>query len=711
MTRLRRAGLILALFGLLPILAPVPVKGATTASNLIVIKALSNRADLISGGDALVEIVLPGAVSAAGLVVTVNGRDISSGFAPRPALGGRIVGLVTGMVVGPNQLVARDSGAGGAQLLLTNHPVGGPIFSGPQILPWFCSSGATDAQCDHPTQYAFYYRSTNPLVSGFQPYDPSKPAADVASTTTDQGKTVPYIVRVETGWQDRDQYQIAVLFDPTKPWTPWAPQPGWNHKLLINHGASCGMQHGEGKAPDVLNDEALSRGFSVMSTALDNNGHNCNLIVQAESLMMAKEHLVESYGEIRYTFGTGCSGGSLTQYQVADAYPGIYQGILPQCSYPDAWSTGQDVDDCHLFERYWENPGLWGPGVAWTETQQAAAGGHFSDSVCHAWNEVFSFWVTMEPRHTTIAQDPLNLQNCGVPPSQTWSEQNPTGVRCDLADYMVDEFGRRGQDGYANRALDNVGVLYGLQALRSGQISPAQFVDLNSKLGSDDINYNWQPGRVAADAPSLPTVYRSGAVNEATFLNQVAIIDRPLDNVEIHEEFRSFAARARMDHAYGGHGNQVIWYGLGTDEPDPFLSMDRWLAAVEADHSGQSLTQKIVADRPADITDRCEVGSQGFPTESACQQLVGPYEGTRAAAGGPFAEDVIKCQLKPLVASDYFPVLFTSAQWSTLQQTFPKGVCDWSKPGVGQQPALGWMTFQGGPGGSRLGPAPASSPI
>ena len=365
--------------------------------------------------------MLPGAVSAAGLVVTVNGRDISSGFAPRPALGGRIVGLVTGMVVGPNQLVARDSGAGGAQLLLTNHPVGGPIFSGPQILPWFCSSGATDAQCDHPTQYAFYYRSTNPLVSGFQPYDPSKPAADVASTTTDQGKTVPYIVRVETGWQDRDQYQIAVLFDPTKPWTPWAPQPGWNHKLLINHGASCGMQHGEGKAPDVLNDEALSRGFSVMSTALDNNGHNCNLIVQAESLMMAKEHLVESYGEIRYTFGTGCSGGSLTQYQVADAYPGIYQGILPQCSYPDAWSTGQDVDDCHLFERYWENPGLWGPGVAWTETQQAAAGGHFSDSVCHAWNEVFSFWVTMEPRHTTIAQDPLNLQNCGVPPSQTVS--------------------------------------------------------------------------------------------------------------------------------------------------------------------------------------------------------------------------------------------------------------------------------------------------
>src|SRR5438270_12095101 len=109
MTRLRRAGLILALFGLLPILAPVPVKGATTASNLIVIKALSNRADLISAGDALVEIVLPGAVSAAGLVVTVNARDISTRSAPRPALGGRSIRMLTATVVGPTELLPRDA--------------------------------------------------------------------------------------------------------------------------------------------------------------------------------------------------------------------------------------------------------------------------------------------------------------------------------------------------------------------------------------------------------------------------------------------------------------------------------------------------------------------------------------------------------------------------------------------------------------------------
>jgi hypothetical protein len=187
--------------------------------------------------------------------------------------------------------------------------------------------------------YQYQYKSS--ITNQFSAYDPASPPSDVATTTTDEGKTVPYIVRVEKGYQDRDQYAIAVLYDPSKPWDPWNPQQQWNHKLVITHGASCGIEHQSGTAPDVVDDAALSRGFAVMSTALDNAGHNCNIVTQAESMVMAKERLVEQYGEIRYTIGTGCSGGSLTQQQVANAYPGIYQGILPQCSFPDAWSTGQ----------------------------------------------------------------------------------------------------------------------------------------------------------------------------------------------------------------------------------------------------------------------------------------------------------------------------------------------------------------------------------
>ncbi|MBV9410459.1 MAG: hypothetical protein JO148_02590, partial [Acidimicrobiia bacterium] len=58
---------------------------------------------------------------------------------------------------------------------------------------------------------------------------------------------------------------------------------------------------------------ALGRGFGVASTALDNSGADCSPALQAESIMMAKEHIIDSSGELRYTVGEGCSGGSLAE--------------------------------------------------------------------------------------------------------------------------------------------------------------------------------------------------------------------------------------------------------------------------------------------------------------------------------------------------------------------------------------------------------------
>src|SRR4051812_39368565 len=327
------------------------------------IQVISNRADLISAGDALVAIGLPAGADSAR--VTLGSRDVSGAFARRP--NGRYEGLVTGLALGGNVLTPRPRSGASANVTIVNHPNGGPVFSGPQVSPWRCQGTATDAQCNEPVSYSYQYKSS--LTGQLASYDPAKPPSDVAKATTDQGKTVPFIVRTETGYQDRDQYKITVLFDPAKPWAAWSPQPQWNHKLLITHGASCGIDHQTGSAPSVVNDAALSRGFAVMSTALDNAGHNCNLLTEAESLIMAKERVVEQLGEIRFTIGTGCSGGSLVQQQVANAYPGVYQGILPQCSFPDAWSTGQQLVDYHLTRAYLEDPSKWSPGVVWTPTQ------------------------------------------------------------------------------------------------------------------------------------------------------------------------------------------------------------------------------------------------------------------------------------------------------------------------------------------------------
>ena len=65
--------------------------------------------------------------------------------------------------------------------------------------------------------------------------------------------------------------------------------------------------------------------------------------------------------------------------------------------------------------------------------------------------------------------------------------------------------------------------------------------------------------------------------------------------------------------------------------------------------------------------------------------------------------------LKPLARGDY-AVTFTDDQWATLQATFPTGVCDFSKPGIGFQPNVPWLDYTNGAGGTPLHAAPTSKP-
>jgi hypothetical protein len=723
------AGLLLGCFG----------AQAASAAAATEIEVLSNRADLISAGDALVAVSLPDGVDPNTVQMTLDGADVSDAFAVRA--NGRYEGLLSGLTPGSNLLEAHLPDGSGARITITDHPNGGPVFSGPQIQPWVCQASAVDEQCNQPASYEYLYKSS--VTGSLQSYDPDNPPPDVATTTTDQGVTVPFIIRIETGYQDRDQYQIAVLFDPSKPWQAWDPQQQWNHKLLITHGASCGIDHQSGTAPSVTGDTlstngssgspttALGRGFAVMSTALDNAGHNCNLLTQAESLVMAKERLVEQYGELRYTIGTGCSGGSLVQQQVANAYPGIYQGILPQCSFPDAWSTGQQLVDYHLIRAYVENPSRWAPGVVWTPAQIAAVEGHPNHVNSIILDQLY--WTDLG-----VPDDGCN----GVPEEDNYNaETNPDGVRCTLADYMINLFGPRPESdwgaaeqavghGFAGLPLDNVGVQYGLDALKRGLITTEQFVDLNAAIGGDDIDVNPTDERFPATQPALANAYRSGAINTTNNLDQVAIIDlRGPDPGAFHDAYRSWAIRARLEREHGTFANQAIWFGEAPLIGDPgwttegLLAMDRWLSAVENDPSSAPLAEKIISDRPTDIQDRCsqipgvdQVVVPGVGQVCTLDQVQTRYGTPRTVAGEGISTDQNKCQLKPLVRSDYYPVEFTDEQWARLQGAFPTGVCDWSVPGISQRGAIPWQTYQDSSGaviygGEPLGAPPASAPF
>ena len=84
------------------------------------------------------------------------------------------------------------------------------------------------------------------------------------------------------------------------------------------------------------------------------------------------------------------------------------------------------------------------------------------------------------------------------------------------------------------------------------------------------------------------------------------------------------------------------------------------------------------------------------------------YSHMRWLAGWPMELDTFKCQLKPLTRMDYVPLDFTDEEWAKLNQAFPTGVCDFSKPAVAHQPTIPWITFADGPGGRPLGDPPTS---
>ncbi|MDP3611501.1 MAG: DUF6351 family protein, partial [Rubrivivax sp.] len=102
------------------------------------LRVLSGRADQVSGGDARVVIDAP-AVTMPLVTLWLNGAPISPSFVTTPR--GREA-VITGLNLGPNTLEARltTSGVVRDRITLVNHPITGPIFSGPQQHPFVCTT-------------------------------------------------------------------------------------------------------------------------------------------------------------------------------------------------------------------------------------------------------------------------------------------------------------------------------------------------------------------------------------------------------------------------------------------------------------------------------------------------------------------------------------------------------------------------------------------
>jgi hypothetical protein len=648
------------------------------------VRTLSSRSEFVSGGDALVEVRVPAGTQPHELVLTLNDKDVTSSLS-LDRTRGSFVGLIKELRLGSNELLATLHVAGHpeARLTLTNHPITGPILSGAHLTPYECRTVESglgeplDANCSARMRLDLFYRASDntfkPIVAG----DVGLPA-DIVNTTMSDGTTVPYIVRVESGTINRTIYRIAIL------------DTGWNRKLAVGFGGGAGTQYNQGvnQATDALNDLYLSRGFAFMiATELVNRLHG-NAVLQGETLMMLKERFIEGYGVPKWTVGHGGSGGAIQQLLITQIYPGLLDGLQPTASYPD---SSLHTADCGLLQNFWRKA----DAAKWTDAKKAAVEG-YTTGTCAAWERSFVPVLTATHAAGCALNDASKIYD---------PVKNPKGARCTAQEMRANIYGRDPATGYARKPQDNVGLQYGLAALNSGAISVDEFLELNEAIGGNDLDGNFVAQRSVGDPIALRGMYASGLINSGGggLANVPILHSRPYADAlgDIHDRQRDFTIRARLQKANGHFDNQVIWIGPVPPRDEqgraagPNLAalsldiMSRWLDAMAADPAPLS-TSKVVRHKPQEAVDACWT-SEGekivepatFDGHGKCNTLYPVHGEPRLVAGAPLTNDVVKCQLEPIDYSDY-KMRFTDEQKQRLAAIFPSGVCDYSKPGVGQ---------------------------
>ncbi len=721
------------------------------------LRVVSSPPQYVSGGDARVEVVVPDKIPFAAIRIRLNGVDVTRTFARDPEDDHQLEGVVTGLREGSNKLTASLGWSpwNRAELELTNYSTDGPMFSGPRQVVFKCTQAdrlaaanlttpGVEPLCSIPTRVDWVYRATD---GSFKPYTPGAPRpADMTQTTTMSGATVDFVVRWERGTIDRFVYSLAML----SPASQDAAQPdlsAWNGVLLdkFEGGVAIGHYQGNPQRGSMLWQPGLGLGYAIAYSTGDVTNVHYNLQLGGEAAIMVKDRFVSAYAEPRYTVAVGGSGGAIQQYVYGQNHPGLLDAAIPQYSYPDMVTQTIHVGDCELLERWadfkvlTEGPtSMWRTWLNRTSIEGLAASATVGNPYgalmpympTPGSDECINGWRGLSP----LALNPLY----GTAPGVTPQEQATT--KWTHWDDLVNIYGTD-ETGYARSPWDNVGVQYGLKALRDGKITPAQFLDLNANVGSwkrssemvqegcpfvgpctpatvdvwSQRNMNLSPDGGATPAPrregniaAINAAYRSGMVFRGKI--DIPIIDWRNyleESLNMHNSHQSFAERQRMLNYDHDASNQVIWSTDGRPSaqfdqtPLALQVMDQWMRNIAA-HPWRG----VAGNKPPDAVDSCfhtdgsllakgnDVwnGILDSKPAGACTQAFPIYSTSRIVAGGPLEGGVFKCALQP-VGTAISRGLYGSWQPSAtevarLQQIFPTGVCDYTKPDVGLPPHL-----------------------
>ena len=310
-----------------------------------------------------------------------------------------------------------------------------------------------------------------------------------------------------------------------------------------------------------LNVTRLGEGYALFTNSLNHPTNSCNPFLAGETTMMGKEHFIETFGVPFFTVSMGGSGGAYTSLQVADAFPGLFDGVVITSTFPDALSIATAGLDAHLLTHYFAGPA----GAALTDAQKVAVSGYSSmKALVDAANQAQR--TDPVPDRPDVPGYKSAVWHEAVPVALRYHPTtNPKGARPTIFDAARNIYGVDAKTGFARRTFDNVGVQYGLKALNDGVIAPQQFLDLNERLGGVDQDANYVPARATGDIGALRRAYQAGVtLGGGGGLASIPVFDAgPYNDAGgYHYQWFHFAVRERMKKQNGRADNHLMWRGV-----------------------------------------------------------------------------------------------------------------------------------------------------
>ncbi|MEJ2754718.1 MAG: DUF6351 family protein, partial [Gammaproteobacteria bacterium] len=513
----------------------------------------------------------------------------------------------------------------------------------------------------------------------------------------------------------------------------------WNQRLIYRFrgGVGIGKRQGRVGVASLLNrDQALlEAGYALAYSTGNQTSNHYNLWLAEEVAMRVKHQFVARYGKPLRTLGMGGSGGAIQQLIIGQNNPDLLDGALALYAYPDMITQTIYAFDCELLEYYFDVTA--GQEESWRQwkNRMAIQGLNAEDGYENSYTPYYNLARLVKGIWPPVAGGMSECVNAwrGLAPlvnnphfTHLAKYYDPDVLRHSHWTHWDDLrhiYGVR-ESGYARQTWDNVGVQYGLLALRDGVISPDAFLHLNRHVGgwkppeafqqerywkivsgtslfefSPWSEHNmWQSKsnrtapRTWGDREAIEAAFRSGHVFMGKIDLPVIDLRHYLEKrLDMHHLSASFSIRQRIQAFSGSADQHVMWVAEDPYKPivEAMRSLDDWVAARE-----QYANRSVSAARPADLMDTCfdslghvvasgdDVwdGAWNGRAAGACMQAYPAYRTSRIVAGAGWEGDVFHCVRKSvdqaLADGDYRPVDMTPYR-EALKMVFPDGVCDY----------------------------------